>query len=237
MSQDLEDEVRLLESAFFMSYPHEVFARLRREAPVFHSERDNIWAVSKYEDVRSISRSPQVFANGFHVYSAAASIRGEETATPDPAAMPPDAAARRTSILDGDGNDSITFADGARHAFLRKVASYAFTPRAVAKLEDEVERLAADSIAAIEAGVEVDFIDTVAAPVPIIMIARMLGVADEHVDSFRRWSDAFSELGDEGALGGGDPELLAQRIAATGESTRSSPSSSRSAGSLLVRTC
>lgn len=216
MPGDLEDDVRLLESAFFMSYPHDVYARLRREAPVFHSERDGIWAITKYDDVRSISRSPDLFANGYHVYSAAASIHGDED-TPRLNGMPPDASARRASLLDADGNDSLVFADGARHAFLRRIASRAFTPRAVARLEDEVERLAARAFDQIEPGVEVDFIDTVAAPVPIIMIARLLGVTDDHVDDFRRWSDAFSELGDEALTGGGDADLLAQRIAATEE--------------------
>jgi cytochrome P450 len=215
MSTSLDDEVRLLESAFFMSYPHDVFARLRREAPVYYSERDGIWAITKYDDVRSISRSPELFANGYHVYSTAASLRGEPGTSG--AAMPPDAQARRDSILDEDGNDSLVFADGARHAFLRKIASRAFTPRAVARLEDEVERLTAKAFEEIEPGVEVDFVDTVAAPVPIIMIARLLGVTDEHVDDFRRWSDAFIELGDEALTGGGDAELLNQRIAATEE--------------------
>jgi cytochrome P450 len=223
MSDTLEDRVRLMESAFFMSYPHDVYARLRAEAPVFHSERDGIWAISKYEDVRHISRNPEVFANGYHVFSAAAAIRGDTSAPPEPpdsshsSGMPPDAVARRLSLVDEDGNDSLVFADGARHAFLRKVASYAFKPRAVARLDAEVEALTAKALADIEPGVEVDFIDTVAAPVPIIMIARLLGVSDGHVGDFRRWSDAFSELGDESLQGGGDPELLNQRLAATEE--------------------
>src|SRR5689334_22020231 len=97
---DLADDVRLLESAWFQSYPHDVYARLRNEAPVFHSERDNIWAITKYEDVRYISRTPALFANGNHVYSTAASIKGEPGA---PAVVTPDADARRASILDADG--------------------------------------------------------------------------------------------------------------------------------------
>jgi len=216
MARSLEDDVRLLESAFFMSYPHDVYTRLREEAPVFRSERDGIWAITKYEDVRYISRSPELFANGYHVYSTAASFRGEDDASTS-GAMPPDARARRASMLDQDGNESLVFADGARHAFLRRIASRAFTPRAVARLEDEVERLTADAFAKIEPGVEVDFIDAVAAPVPIIMIARLLGVTDNHVDDFRRWSDAFTELGDESLTGGGDPQLLEQRLTATTE--------------------
>jgi cytochrome P450 len=211
---ELADDVRLLESAWFQNYPHDVYARLRAEAPVFHSERDNIWAITKYEDVRYISRTPALFANGNHVYSTAASIHGDESA---PAAVTPDADARRLSILDADGNDSLVMADGPRHAFLRKIASYAFTPRAIARLEEEVIRLTAESFAKIKPETEVDFIDAVAAPVPIMMIARMLGVADEHLEDFRRWSDAFCELGDDALTGDGDSEMFANRVLQTQE--------------------
>jgi cytochrome P450 len=207
---DLADDVRLLESAWFQSYPHDVYARLRNEAPVFHSERDNIWAITKYEDVRYISRTPALFANGHHVYSTAASIKGETGAA---AVVTPDADARRASILDADGMDSLVMADGPRHAFLRKIASYAFTPRAIARLEDEVIRLTKESFANIEAETEVDFIDAVAAPVPIMMIARMLGVSDEHISDFRRWSDAFCEIGDESLPGIEDPAFGERLVA------------------------
>ena len=145
MPGDLVDDVRMLEASWFMSYPHEVFARLRAEAPVFHCERDNIWAITKYDDIRHISRTPSLFANGYHIYSSAASIRGED----GPAVVTPDADARRASILDADGMEALVFADGSRHAFLRKIASYAFTPRAVARLEEEVELLTAKRIAQI----------------------------------------------------------------------------------------
>ena len=50
---------------------------------MFHSERDNIWAkITKYEDVRFIARTPAMFANGYHVYSTAASIKGQTVRRP-----------------------------------------------------------------------------------------------------------------------------------------------------------
>lgn len=218
MTQSLDDDVRLLESQFFMSYPHEVYTRLRTEAPVHYSERDGIWAISKYDDVRFISRNPEIFANGYHVYSTAATIRGEDpTFSLD--GMPPAASARRESLLDEDGNDSLVFADGERHSFLRKIAGRAFTPRAVARLEHEVEQLTRQMFEKIEPGVEVDYIDAVAAPVPIIMIARLLGVTDDNVDDFRRWTDALVELGDESLTVEGDDEMTMQRLAAMEEFT------------------
>jgi cytochrome P450 len=85
MTTPLEDLVRLSEPEFFMAYPYDVFARLRAEAPVYRSERDRMWAVTRYEDVRFVSKSPQLFANRFGL--AAGQTRTEDdgiAAAPDP---------------------------------------------------------------------------------------------------------------------------------------------------------
>jgi cytochrome P450 len=88
-------------------------------------------------------------------------------------------------------------ADGERHRFLRRIATHAFTPRAIGALEDQVKEIAVELFDEIPDGVEVDFIDTVAAPLPMIMIALMLGVPREDLAKFRAWSDAFIEMSDE----------------------------------------
>jgi cytochrome P450 len=64
-------------------------------------------------------------------------------------------------------------------------------------LEQHVAELAVAQVDRIEPGVEMDFIDTVAAPVPMRVIAEMLGVSTDLLDDFRRWSDAFIELNDQ----------------------------------------
>ena len=72
--------------------------------------------------------------------------------------------------------DNLVMADGERHRFLRKIASHAFTPKAINEIEAEVQRIAVELFDEIPVDVEVDFVDTVAAPLPMIMIALMLGV-------------------------------------------------------------
>ena len=61
----LGDLVRLADVEFFMSYPFDVFARMRAEAPVYWSEDDQTWALTKYEDIRQVSKSPHLFSNRF----------------------------------------------------------------------------------------------------------------------------------------------------------------------------
>jgi cytochrome P450 len=193
----LDDEVRLLETSWFMSYPHDVYARLRREAPVFWSERDGLWAVSTYEDIRFVSKNPDRFANGYHIYVAAASVQDDGQPSTDELGLPRRAELRGIDALGPLHTDNLVMADGERHRFLRKIASYAFTPKAIGALEDQVQRIASELFDEIPDEVEVDFIDTVAAPLTMIMIALMLGVPIADLDRFRTWSDAFIEMSDE----------------------------------------
>jgi cytochrome P450 len=200
MTEPLEDLVRLTEPEFFMAYPYDVYARLRAEAPVYWSERDGMWALSRYDDVRFVSKTPDLFANRFGL--AASQARTGDDGKP-PVADPvdglpmPRAAALRYESSMMMGGEQLVGSDPPRHAFLRKIASHAFTPRAVAALEEEVARMAVELIDQIEPGVELDFVDAVASPVPMMVIARMLGVSTADLDDFRRWSDSFIELNDE----------------------------------------
>ena len=205
----LDAEVRLMDSSFFMSYPHDVYTRMRREQPVYWSERDGVWALTKYDDIRYASKRPELFANEYHVYVTAA--RHADDGDPHVGTSP----SRRAELrrVDGRGpldSDNLVMADGDRHRFLRRIASYAFTPRAIGQLERSVVQYANECFDEIPVDVEVDFVDAVAAPVPMAMIAVMLGVPTELLADFRRWSDAFIEMADETTHG--DPDFQ-QRVA------------------------
>ena len=195
----LGDLVRLADVEFFMRYPFDVFARMRAEAPVYWSEFDQTWALTKYEDIRYVSKSPELFSNRFGQLSS--QCRGRDDGKPmvdDPidGCPMPRRAVIRAELL-GGREDILTAVDPPRHGFLRKLASSAFTPKAIALLEQHVADLAVEQIDRIQPGVEVDFVDAVAAPVPMRVIAEMLGVSTDLLADFRRWSDAFIELNDE----------------------------------------
>jgi cytochrome P450 len=197
MTAVLDDQVRLMESAWFMSYPHDVYARLRREAPVYWSPRDELWAISKYEDIRWISKQPELFSNRYHIYVAGAKVDDAGQAIPDDSGMPRPAELRRIAGMGPLYVDNLVMADGERHRFLRKIASHAFTPKAINTIEAQVQQIAVELFDEIPEDVELDFVDTVAAPLPMIMIALMLGVPLEDLDSFRRWSDSFIEMSED----------------------------------------
>jgi len=212
MTAVLDDQVRLMESAWFMSYPHDVYARLRREAPVYWSPRDEVWAISKYEDIRWISKQPELFSNRYHIYIAGAKNDDHGQDIPDDSGLPRAAELRRIAGLGPLQVDNLVMADGARHRFLRKIASHAFTPKAINEIEAQVQRIAVELFDEIPTDVEVDFVDTVAAPLPMIMIALMLGVPLEQLDDFRRWSDSFIEMSEDTLPQAFDDDVMTQKI-------------------------
>jgi cytochrome P450 len=213
MTAALDDQVRLMESAWFMSYPHDVYARLRREAPVYWSPRDEVWAISKYEDIRWISKQPELFSNRYHIYVAGAMVDDTGQDIPDDTGMPRQAELRRVAGMGPLYVDNLVMADGARHRFLRKIAGHAFTPKAINEIEAEVQRIAVELFEAIPEDVEVDFVDTVAAPLPMIMIALMLGVPLHDLDTFRRWSDSFIEMSEDKLPASYDEDDMNSKIA------------------------
>ena len=150
---------------------HDLLARLRREAPVFNSE-PNTWLVTKYDDIRAISRDTEHFT----------SARGVLINDP----------ARKRGAPEG----SILHMDPPEHAEYRRVVSREFTPRATGAMDAQITRIVNDVFDALPVGEEIDFVQQIAMPIPVMVIAELLGVSEEHFADFRRWSDAMIEVSD-----------------------------------------
>lgn len=158
-------ELDPLEPSFYAD-PHGVFARLRAEAPVRWHEPAELWTVARHADVMAVSRDPETFRSGEGVL-----LTDRQ---------------RGVSPV-----ESIIFLDPPEHVRHRKLVSPAFTPRRIADLEPVVRRRARDLLDAVTPGEPVEFVDAVAAPLPILVIAEMLGIRGEDRDRFRVWSDAM----------------------------------------------
>jgi cytochrome P450 len=85
----------------------------------------------------------------------------------------------------------LIYMDPPRHSELRSLVSRAFTPKRVTEIEELVRRTARDLIDALAARGECDLQREYAAVLPSVVIARMIGVQDEHIASFRSWTDSF----------------------------------------------
>ena len=152
-------DIDLLDGTFYGRRPHDEYAWMRSNEPVYHDEAHDVWGASTYAAVLEASKDPHTFSN-------AGGIR------PDigPLAM----------MIDMDDPD---------HWKRRKLVNRGFTPRRVRDTTDKL-RATCDEIidGVIEKG-ECDFVRDIAAPLPMIMIGDMLGVAPEDRDDLLRWSD------------------------------------------------
>jgi cholest-4-en-3-one 26-monooxygenase len=166
-------------------FPHEVFTRLRREAPVaWHalppdpgrSVDEGFWVLSKYRDVQAANRDTELFS----------ALDGPSlTHRPE---------MRGAMLVSMDGRD---------HTRQRKLISAGFTPRMVGRLEEQARRWAVSIVdAALERGT-CDFVRDVAYQLPMHMIADIVGIPVED----RQW--LFGLTTD--FLQAGDPELGVSR--------------------------
>jgi len=155
------DEIDLLDLDAFAArgFPHDAFATLRREAPVYRHPEPNgpgFWVISKHSDVIHVSKRPLLFSSmqGINLQLVAA----EELPT------------IQTMMLG---------MDPPKHSKYRRLVSGAFTPRTIAQLEPHIRQIARRIVDEVAAKGECEFVNEIAAELPLQVIAEFLGVPDE----------------------------------------------------------
>src|SRR5215470_5186351 len=167
----MRDAPPLHDPEFHSGDPFPAFRRLRAEAPVHWHPTPGFWALTRHEDVVAVSRDPATFC----------SSRGILLSDIERPVVP---------------RQSIIYIDPPEHAKYRKLVQPAFSPGRLRALEDHITALARELIGAIDASrASLDFVDAFAAPLPLLVIADMLGVPGADRVRFKRWSDAIIEAG------------------------------------------
>jgi cytochrome P450 len=163
--------------AFFLGDPHAAFRRLRREDPLpWYAGSGGAWCVLKHADVMTVSRDPQRF-------TSTRGVQLDQMADADrPQGIP-------ASILE---------MDPPQHNQHRKLVIGAFTPRAAKLQETMVRQIARECLEAIEPESVHDLVEALAVPLPMYVIAEMLGVSRSDRPRFKRWSDALIAAGGGG---------------------------------------
>ena len=161
-------------------------ARMRDEQPVWR-DRYGMYHVFRHADVHTVLRDPATFSSDVGRVSPVA----------------------RTA-----GRGMLTRLDPPEHRRMRMVVSSAFTPKRVAALEPRIRaitRSLLDTAAEDGRDTEFDLVDTLAFPLPVTVIAEMLGLPASDHPTFREWADRlFSMQVDDPT----DPELGARVAAA-----------------------
>ena len=146
--------------------PYPTYAALREQAPVYKSEAQGFWALSRHADVLAAFKDTQRFSNDHGV-------------SLDPASWG-DKAYLFTSFL---------ALDPPRHTRLRGLVSKGFTPRRVAQLEGRIREMSVEVLDALQGRDGFDFVAEVAGKVPMDVISEMLGVPAADRPELRRRAD------------------------------------------------
>ncbi|MFT5579738.1 MAG: cytochrome P450 [Paraglaciecola psychrophila] len=152
-----------------MSEPdaYQLYRNLRHTAPVSR-EPDGPWQVALYDDVKKVLREQSVFSSDVVL------AKPDEKRTP-----------------------SMLFSDPPIHSRLRKLVSRTFAPNKIALQREPIALRCEELMVAMAQHKKVDLIDALAAPLPVTVIAGMLGVEDGDMLAFKYWSDTiFSNIAD-----------------------------------------
>jgi cytochrome P450 len=178
-NKPLADLVHVEDPAFYIN-PWPIYDRLRTEAPAYFHEALNTWILTRHQDVQFVSRHPEIFSakHGILLYDGVnkASALGE--------------------LFAGNG-DLIGLTDPPRHTELRRVMQPPFTPPALARLIPRIEAYCDQLLDGIVPGETVDWAQTVATRLPVLVVAAILGIPDDDEEFFERvgvWTDATEEL-------------------------------------------
>jgi cholest-4-en-3-one 26-monooxygenase len=199
---DIADVNLLDPDAFRTGRHHEMFAVLRAEDPVhFHAEPGGpgFWSITRHADLVTVNRDYEVFSSAEHGINIHDLDEGTGAAV----------------------RDMMLYMDPPRHTRYRLLVNKGFTPRMVALIE---QHLAAKAAAIIDSVIDqraCDFVEDVAAQLPLFAIAELMGVPAEDRRKLYDWSNTligfddieFQGDGDEGIAAAGEVYLYANALA------------------------
>ncbi|MDG4860246.1 cytochrome P450 [Streptomyces sp. T-3] len=164
------NSINLLEDTWAREVPHDQFALLRREDPVHWHELpvgEGFFAITKHADIIEASRNPEVWS----VEKGSFFIRDQT----------PEALESLALTLVG--------MDPPKHSRFRRLVNAGFAPRMIRKLVEDIERRAAVLADQVEEGVELEYVERMAALLPLQVICEMMGIPAEDEGRIFDWSN------------------------------------------------
>lgn len=163
-------EIDLLDGAWYANGPYGDYAWMRTDAPIYWDSINELWGVSRYADVIEIEKRKEVFIN---------SDQAKGGYRPN---------------IPADG--AIIGLDDPVHHVRRNLVSRRFTPKAVGVWEDDIRAKVTSLLDAVEAtGGHADVVAELAAPLPAMMIGKLLGFPEDRWPDLQRWSETTIALG------------------------------------------
>jgi cytochrome P450 len=163
----------------FQANPYPYYDMLRASAPMFHWEQWNMWFFTRYDDCVALLKDNRLGREILNYMSR------EELGWPEPdPQVEPLAELNRGWML---------FRDPPTHTRLRMLVHKAFTPRMVEQLRERIQAVTDGLLDAVRAKGTMDIVSDLAVPLPVVVIAEMLGVPESDREAFRGWSRDLAE--------------------------------------------
>jgi len=170
--------------------PYPMYARLRDEAPVHFAPQTGTYCISRYADVAAVMRDPQTFSSAaaFEIL-----MKGQKTRFGPREAFELARFLYRARLnplrLRKNPPVSIITSDPPQHDAMRAIVNRGFTPRQVRSWEPRMREIVAGCMQKLHTGHPFDVVHDLAIPLPVAIIAELLGVGAERHADFKRWSD------------------------------------------------
>lgn len=179
--------------------PHEVFAMLRRDQPVYWNDEDDgsgYWALTKYEDIVEVSRNPKLFSSAFENGGHRIFNENEVGLT--------------SAGESGVGIPFISL-DPPRHTAYRKAIMPAVSPARLAGIEQRIDARCRLLVASIPLGEAVDIVPLLSAPLPLLTLCELFDLPSELWLKLYDWTNAF--VGEDDPDFRQSPEAMAATMA------------------------
>ncbi len=162
--------------------PYPTYKRMRDEAPVWKNDEFGEMFLSRHADIVPVLRDAERFSSDSSNLSPAARAEsGPEDVD--------------QGLMGGFlGGKIMLFSDPPDHTRLRRLASHAFTPRAIEKWRPRIRGLVDEMLRDVGPGDEFDLMATLARPLPVVVIAELLGVPLEDQENFAGWSVPLARM-------------------------------------------
>lgn len=158
----------------FKRNPYPVYEQLRRETPIAYDEALGLWIISRYEDVSALLRDRRLGRSIEHIVSR------------DTLGLPPKDP--RYAPFDRLSEHSMFDKEPPDHTRLRSLVHKAFTPRRIEGLREHIQAIADQLLDAVAGQAQIDLLEDYAVPLPVIVIAELLGIPESDRHRLRPWS-------------------------------------------------
>ncbi len=173
--------------------PYPIYRALRDHAPIHRCDESGVWVLSRYDDVAAAFKNPEIFSSKIDnsqrigqggIAGLFTTLRVLMKIVTKLRVTPRQAAKGRMLIQE----------DGDIHNAMRNIVNRGFTPARIADWEPRIRQIADECMDDLRGRSEFDLVQILAIPLPVTVIAEVLGIEPERRVEFKRWSDQIIQV-------------------------------------------